>query len=188
MGSVWAVFLLLVGGSEATNYIKLTATWGQEIWEKYVMHYVTILFILPLVKTSSSSLQPHTELEVSSHTALKTYCLKDRSVCEVICFQASFSTSAVTYLSNYVYLCFHCRCGSSRSTIFPKYCAFYLFNFSKDMYLLKLAKAWQCLFICYLHKSLDLSSSSHFLTLVKRNLSPASEASFEKQLLCVENH
>jgi len=46
MGSIWALFLLPVGGSLAANYIKLTAIWGQEIWRKDRKHYTMILFFL----------------------------------------------------------------------------------------------------------------------------------------------
>lgn len=44
-----------------------------------------------LVNTCSFSSQPQMELEVSGHTAFKTYCMRDRLICENICFQDFFT-------------------------------------------------------------------------------------------------
>lgn len=180
MRSVWALFLLLVGGSLAANYIKLAAIWGQKIWGKDRKHHGPIHFS-PLVNTCSFSSQPQMELEVSGHTTFKTYCLRDRCGCENLCFQESFYILTLTCLSNCKYICVSLHMWQWREHSISQGLCLLFIQFFQGYVSVTFSRAQ----LVYLFATcIHIFSSLHFLAPVNKNMSLTSEPSFEKQLLC----
>lgn len=135
----------------------------------------------PLVNTCSFSSQSQTEREVSGHTAFKTYCLRDRCVCENICFQESLYILTLTYLSNCkcIYVSLHMGQWQEHG-ISQGLCLLFI-QFFQGYVSVKLSRAQ---FVCLFATCIHIFSSLHFLAPVNKNMSLTSESSFEKNLLC----
>lgn len=137
------------------------------------------MHFFPLMSTSFSS-QSQMKPEVSGHTAFNTYCLRDRCVCENICFQECFYILTLTYLSNCKYICFIACVAVAGTQYFPRTVPFIYSIFPRILYLLNYLEQFVYLFATSLH----IFSSLHFLAPVNENMSLTSEPSFEKNLLC----
>lgn len=123
------------------------------------------------------------ELEVSGHTAFKTYCIRERCICENICFKESFYILTLTYLSN-------CKCIYISLDMWQEHsisqglCLLFI-QFFQGYIPVKLSRAQ---FVYLFATCIHIFSSLHFLAPVNKNMSLSSEPFFEKNLLCTWNH
>lgn len=123
-------------------------------------------FFFPLVNTCSFSSQSQTEIEVSGHTAFKTYCLRDRRVCENTCFQESLYILALTYLSNCIYVSLH-MWQWQEHCISQGLCHLFI-HFFQGYASVKLSRAQ---FVYLFATCIHIFSSLHFLPPVNKNMS-----------------
>lgn len=177
MRSVWALFLLLVGGSLAASYIKFAAIWGQEIWGKDRKHHGTIIFF---------SFGEHMFFQFSASDGARS--VWSRSLQDLLPWEIGVYVKTSVFRNVFTYWLlaifqivnismFPCTRGSGISL---GLCLLFI-QFFQGYLAFKLSRAQ---FVYLFATCLRIFSSLHFLAPVNKNMSLISEASFEQNLLC----